>query len=194
MARRILDRPQRRRILFAFLIVGLVSPGLVRGEAAQRNPAAKESFRVPPGLVVEKVAGPPLIQYPLFGCLDDQGRLYVAEGTGTNLPGTELVKLQQGRVTLLEDTDGDGAFDASKTFADKLVFPQGVLWHDGAVYVASHPSIWRLEDTDGDGQADRRDELVGKFGFNGNGCDIHGPFLGPDGWIYWTDGRHGYKC
>ena len=51
-----------------------------------------------------------------------------------------------------------------------------------------------LEDTDGDGRADKKEELVGKFGFNGNGCDIHGPFLGPDGWLYWTDGRHGYQC
>jgi len=151
-------------------------------------------FIVPSGWVVEKVAGQPLVNYPLFACFDDQGRLYVAEGTGKNLPGTELVKLNLGKFTRLEDTDGDGNFDASTTFADGLVFPQGVLWHDGAVYVASHPSIWRLEDTDGDGRADKQEELVSRFGFNGNGCDIHGPFLGPDGWLYWTDGRHGYQC
>ena len=135
---------------------------------------------------------PPLIHYPLFACFDDEGRLYVAEGTGKNLPGTELVKLNLGKITRLEDTDGDGKFDKSVTFADGLVFPQGVLWHDGAIYVASHPSIWRLEDTDGDGKADRREEFITRFKFNGNGCDVHGPFLGPDGWMYWTDGRHGY--
>jgi putative heme-binding domain-containing protein len=130
----------------------------------------------------------------LFGCFDDRGRLYVAEGTGKNLPGAELVKLNLGRITRLEDTDGDGKFDQSTTFADRLVFPQGVLWHDGAVYVASHPAIWRLEDTDDDGHADRREPLVSGFQFTGNGCDIHGPFVGPDGWLYWTDGRHGYTC
>ncbi len=91
------------------------------------------------------------------------------------------------------DLDGDGTFDASRVFADGLVFPQGVLWHRGAVYVASHPSIWRLEDPEGKGVATRRCELVTGFGFNGNGCDIHGPFSGPDGRLYWTDGRHGYK-
>ncbi|GIW92362.1 MAG: hypothetical protein KatS3mg110_0403 [Pirellulaceae bacterium] len=149
-------------------------------------------FVVPEGVVVEQVAGPPLVRYPLFGCFDDQGRLYVAEGTGLNAPGTELVQHKLGRITLLEDTDGDGRFDKSTCFADQLVFPQGVLWHNGVVYTASHPYIWRLQDTDGDGRADRRDALVGKFGFNGNGCDIHGPFLGPDGRLYWTDGRHGY--
>jgi putative heme-binding domain-containing protein len=150
-------------------------------------------FRVPPGFVVEKVAGPPLVRYPLFAALDDRGRLYVAEGTGTNLPGEELAKKKLGRIVLLEDTNGDGKFDTSKVFADGLVFPQGVLWHQGAVYAASHPSFWRLEDPDGMGSATRRTELATGFRFNGNGCDIHGPFLGPDGWLYWTDGRHGYK-
>jgi putative heme-binding domain-containing protein len=165
-----------------------------RGADAPVTSTVVSSFRVPAACVVELVAGEPLIQYPLFACFDDRGRLYVAEGTGTNLPGAELVKLNLGKITLLEDTDGDGRFDKAKTFADKLVFPQGVLWHDGAVYVASHPAIWKLRDTDGDDVADVREELVGKFGFSGNGCDIHGPFLGPDGWIYWADGRHGHKC
>ena len=151
------------------------------------------NFAVPTGCIVEKVAGQPLIEYPLFACFDDQGRLYVAEGTGLNVPGEELVEKKLGKITLLEDTDSDGDFDSGTTFADQLVFPQGVLWHDGALYTASHPNIWRLEDTDGDGQADRREAFVGKFGFNGNGCDIHGPFFGPDGRFYWTDGRHGYQ-
>ncbi len=149
-------------------------------------------FEVPDGCVVEKVAGQPLVNYPLFACFDDQGRLYVAEGTGLNLPGEEIVDQKLGRITRLEDTDGDGLFDKSIVFADDLVFPQGVLWHDGVVYTASHPNVWRLEDTDGDGKADRRDVLVGKFGFNGNGCDIHGPFLGPDGYLYLAEGRHGH--
>jgi len=149
-------------------------------------------FEVPDGCVVEKVAGQPLVNYPLFACFDDQGRLYVAEGTGLNLPGEEIVDEKLGRITRLEDTDGDGLFDKSIVFADDLVFPQGVLWHDGVVYTASHPNVWRLEDTDGDGKADRREVLVGKFGFTGNGCDIHGPFLGPDGYLYMPEGRHGH--
>ena len=163
--------------------------------AADPVPSEKDdlkSFRLPAGMAIEKVAAAPLIRYPLFACFDDSGRLYVAEGTGKNLPGTELVKIGHGKITRLEDTDHDGTFDRGTTFAEGLVFPQGVLWHDGAVYVASHPSIWKLEDTDGDGKADRNEELITHFNFNGNGCDIHGPFLGPDGWMYWTDGRHGY--
>ncbi len=177
---------RRAAITAGLLLISFSS--VLAGAKADRVP-----FRAPPGFVVEKVAGPPLTNYPMLACFDDRGRLFVAEGTGTNLPGKELVKIKRGRITLLEDTDGDGRFDASTVFADEFVSAQGVLWHDGVVYVASHPNIWRLEDTDGDGRADQRDVLVGEFGFNGNGCDIHGPFLGPDGRLYWTDGRHGYK-
>lgn len=155
--------------------------------------AAEPAFEVPPGFVVERVAGSPLVRYPLFAALDDRGRLFVAEGTGTNLPGERLREQKLGRILLLEDTNGDGTFDKSRVFADQLVFPQGVLWHDGALYTASHPSLWRLEDPEDRGVATRRVELATGFGFNGNGCDIHGPFLGPDGRVYWTDGRHGYK-
>jgi putative heme-binding domain-containing protein len=163
------------------------------GSAAAADPAPR--LQVPPGFVVEKVAGPPLVRYPLFAAFDDRGRLFVAEGTGTNLPGKQLLELpkQLGRITLLEDTDGDGVFDKSTTFADDLTFPTGVCCFQGAVYATSHPNLWRLEDTDGDGRADRRLALVGRFNFNGNGCDLHGPFPGPDGRLYWTDGRHGYR-
>lgn len=174
-------------LLLAFLVASAGAAG-----PFATSPDELKSFRLPPGVAIEKVAGAPLIQYPLFACFDDAGRLYVAEGTGTNLPGIELVKRNLGKITRLEDTDGDGKFDRSTTFADELVFPQGVLWHDGAVYCASHPSLWKLVDTDGDGRADRREEFITHFNFSGNGCDLHGPFLGPDGWMYWTDGRHGY--
>ncbi|MBM4068265.1 MAG: c-type cytochrome [Planctomycetes bacterium] len=157
------------------------------------KPVPVSAFKVPPGFVVERIAAPPLVRYPLFAALDERGRMFVAEGTGTNLPGTELAKKKLGRIVLLEDTDGDGIYDTSKVFVDKLIFPQGVLWHDGALYCASHPSFWKFQDTKGVGKADKLEELATGFKFNGNGCDIHGPFLGPDGRLYWTDGRHGYK-
>jgi glucose/arabinose dehydrogenase len=162
------------------------------GASSPRKDAAAR-YKVPPGFVVEQVAGPPLVRYPLFAAFDDRGRLFVAEGTGANVPGEELAKRKLGRILVLEAADGDGRFATSKVFADRLVFPQGVLWHDGSVYAASHPSLWKFEDAAGRGRAGRRRQLVTGFRFNGNGCDIHGPFLGPDGRLYWTDGRHGYQ-
>jgi putative heme-binding domain-containing protein len=166
-------------------------------DAARAAPPAAEqnagAIRVPAGFVVERVAEPPLIEHPMMACFDERGRLFVAEAAGVNRKADLLLKELPNRIRLLEDTDGDGRFDRSTIFADKMTFPMGVLWHDGAVFAASAPSLWRLQDTTGKGVADQRKELVTKFGFIGNAADIHGPFLGPDGWLYWTDGRHGHE-
>ena len=69
----------------------------------------------------------------------------------------------------------------------------GGAWHDGALYVASPPYIWRLEDTTGDGVADKREIIVSQFGYSGNAASIHGCFFGPDGRLYWCDGYHGHE-
>src|SRR5262245_45855195 len=124
---------------------------------------------------------------------DDQSRLFVGEAAGVNHRSEELLKNPPRSVRLLEDSDGDGRFDKATVFADKLTFPMGSLWHEGAFYVCSAPSLWRFEDADGDGVADKRHDLVTKFGFTGNAADIHGPFLGPEGRFYWSDGRHGHE-
>ena len=79
-----------------------------------------------------------------------------------------LEKELPNTVRMLEATDGDGRFDKSTLLADKMTYPMGGAWHDGALYVASPPNIWRLEDTTGDGIADRREILVSQFGYTGN--------------------------
>lgn len=155
--------------------------------------AVPAHVKVPPGFVVEVAAGPPLVQHPMMAGFDDRGRLYVADNAGMNLNAEELLDQRPNLIRRLEDTDGDGRFDRSTVFADEMTFPMGALWHEGAIYVASPPHIWRLEDTTGDGVADRREPIVGRFGFVGNAADIHGCFLGPDGRIYWCDGRHGHE-
>jgi putative membrane-bound dehydrogenase-like protein len=175
------------------------APQPPRQQTPSLRPAAWEKgfqaarLTVPKGLEVELVAGPPLVRYPMMGCFDDQGRLYLAEAAGLNLRTAELEKQLPNFIRRLVDTDGDGIFDSSTIFADKMTFPQGVLWHDGALYVASPPNIWKLEDTDNDGVADRRQILVDRFGYSGNGASVHGCFLSPDGRIYWCNGRHGHE-
>lgn len=158
-------------------------------------PADFEPVRldVPEGFEVELAAAPPLVAHPTMACFDDRGRLYVAENAGVNLSAAELEQQLPNSVRQLVDTDGDGRFDRSTVFADRMTFPMGAAWHDGALYVASPPHIWRLRDTDDDGVADERQILVGKFGYTGNAASIHGCFLGPDGRMYWCDGYHGHE-
>src|SRR5207247_6017676 len=116
-----------------------------------------QTFTVPDGFEVELVAGPPLVERPVSASFDDQGRLYVTDSSGSNEKPDKQLANPSHRVVRLEDADGDGRFDNSVVFEDKVMFPQGCLWYDGSVYVAGRPSIWKFTSTHGDGCADTRD-------------------------------------
>ena len=145
-------------------------------------------FTVPDGFIVERVAGPPLVDRPITGSFDEQGRLYVADSSGSNDPVKKQLAEKPHRIVRLEDRNGDGQFDHSVVFAERMMFPEGTLWHDGSLYVAAPPSIWRLTDTDDDGVADQREEWFEGKTLTGCANDLHGPYLGRDGWIYWCKG------
>ena len=126
----------------------------------------KEKFKRPELIIderftIELAAAPPLVEHPMLATLDPQGRMFISESDGQNLQKAELLKQRPRFVRMLEDTDRDGVFDKSTIFADKMVMPEGALWHQGALYIISSPYLWRLEDTDGDGVADRRDKIMG---------------------------------
>jgi putative membrane-bound dehydrogenase-like protein len=182
--------PQVHRHHWLTLVIVLAGAAGARADEAD---SVLASIRVPQGFIVERVAAAPLVGHPVMAGVDDHGRLYVADNEGLNLPAEELLKQLPNMIRRLEDTDGDGRFDRSTLYADKMTFPQGAAWYRGALYVASPPSIWRLEDSNDDGVADRREELVQKFGFIGNAADIHGCFVTPTGRIAWCDGRHGHE-
>ena len=134
------------------------------------------------------MAGPPLVDRPIVADFDDEGRLYVADSSGSNDRVEKQLADRPHRIVRLEDTNGDGRFDTSVVFADKMMLPEGTMWLDGSLYVAAPPSIWKLTDTDGDGVADRREEWFKGKTLTGCANDLHGPYLGPDGWIYWCKG------
>lgn len=149
---------------------------------------AHQTISVPDGFQVELVAAAPLVERPIMADFDRQGRLYVADSSGSNAPVEEQLRAAPHRLLRLEDADGDGVFDRRVVFAEDLMLPEGVLCHDGSVYVSAPPLIWKLTDTDGDGVSDKR--RVWHDGKTLTGCanDLHGPYLGPDGWLYWCKG------
>ena len=141
-----------------------------------------QTFTLPAGFTIERIAGPGLTDRPIHADFDEQGRLYVAESSGSNDPVKKQLELKPHSLLRLEDTNGDGVFDKRTVFADKLMFPAGVLWHDGSVYVTAPPEIWKLTDTNGDGVADQREVWFNPGTLTGCANDLHGPFLGRDGW------------
>jgi putative membrane-bound dehydrogenase-like protein len=170
-------------LAFAWMLVG--APPAPPVHQVELN---GQTFTLPPGFEIELVAGPPLVNRPIVADFDEQGRLYVADSSGSN----DKLEIQQQsrphRIVRLEDTRGDGRFDKATVFADKMMFPEGVMWLDGSLYVSAVPSIWKLTDTDGDGVADQRSEWFQGKTMTGCGNDLHGPYPGPDGWIYWCKG------
>jgi putative membrane-bound dehydrogenase-like protein len=176
------------RVYAAVVAAGLL-PGVGPSIAAAAEVALNgHAFTLPDGFTVELAAGPPLVDRPIVADFDEQGRLYVAESSGTNDKAVVQLENKPHRILRLEDTDGDGRFDRRTVFADRMMFPEGTMWHDGSLYVAAPPSIWKLTDGDGDGVADRREEWFQGKTLTGCANDLHGPYLGPDGWIYWCKG------
>ena len=110
--------------------------------------------------MAEVAAAPPLVKHPIMATLGARGQLFVGDAAGTNLDKAGLERELPNRVLLLTDSNGDGMYDKASVFADKLTFPQGGVWLDGSLYVASPPGIWKLTDTDGDGVADQREMIV----------------------------------
>jgi len=185
---------RRAALTMVALLAGL---GCLLGTGQETIPAPKkphtvklngQTFTLPPDFTIELVAGPPLIRWPINADFDEQGRLYVTEANGAVTRDDVAKKKTMHRVLRLEDSKGNGKFDKATVFADKVTFPEGTLWHNGSLYFAAPPSIWKLTDSDGDGVADQRVEWFQGKTLTGCANDLHGPYLGPDGWIYWCKG------
>ena len=174
----------RRTTLTAAIAVFLTSLPLHAAEVSLNG----HQFTIPDGFSLEVAAAQPLVDRPITASFDEQGRLYVADSSGSNDKVEQQLEERPHRIVRLEDGDGDGQFDKTVVFADRMMFPEGTLWHDGSLYVSAPPSIWKLTDTDHDGVADKREEWFQGQTLTGCANDLHGPYLGRDGWIYWCKG------
>src|SRR5262249_39733057 len=167
------------------LLHGLASRG---GKAdGPRSPLtpkqALAEFRLAPGLRIELVACEPQIESPVAMAFDEDGRLWVVEMR--DYPnGPPPAKPPQGRIRVLEDRDGDGFYEHSTVFADKLLFANGIMPWKGGVIVTAAPHIVYLKDTDGDGKADQREVLYEGFAAQNPQLRVTHPVLGADNPVY----------
>jgi len=120
---------------------------------------------MPPGYHVELVASEPMIQEPILIDWDPQGRLWVIEMIGYMQDIAATTEHEPlGRISVLEDRDGDGKMDKKTVFLDKLILPRALKVLDRGVLVAEPPNLWLARDTDGDLKADSKELVTDQYG------------------------------
>ena len=132
-----------------------------------------KTFSLPPGYRVELVASEPMIESPILMDFDADGRLWVLEMLSF-LPDTSGRDSREpiNRVSVLEDTNGDGRMDKKTVFADKLLMPRALKVLDHGVLIGEPPNLWLMKDTERRPQGRHQGLVVNTYG-NANGGIEH---------------------
>lgn len=120
------------------------------------------TWKIKKGFKLELAAHEPQVRSPIAISFDERGRMFVCE----MIDYSELrdVTPHLGRISMLEDKDGDGYYETSTVFADDLPWPTGLIWANGGLYVIATPDIYFFKDTKGTGHADVREKVFTGFG------------------------------
>jgi putative membrane-bound dehydrogenase-like protein len=162
------------------------------------------------GLTMELVAAEPVIRQPVDLHFDDRGRLWVVQYLQYPFPaGLAVASYDQylrarytgvppappnhvrgaDKITVLEDTDGDGVFDSHKDVITGLNITTSVLTGRGGVWVMNPPYLLFYRDRTGDGLPDGDPEVrLQGFGLEDTHSLANSLTWGLDGWLY---GVHG---
>ena len=155
----------------------------------------RKTFQLEKGFEIQLVASEPMVQDPILITFDADGRLWVVEMRGymSDLEGTEE-KQAVGRISVLEDTNGDGQMDKSTVYLDSLVMPRAIgLFKTGAL-IAENNSLWITQDLDGDLKADTKELLDPSYSSNGIPEHSDNGFVrNVDNWYYSAKSRLRYR-
>ncbi len=156
------------------------------------SPADSMKFiSVPAEFDLQLFAQEPQVIKPITFSFDARGRMWVIEAIDyPNLvlngqPGAD-------RITILEDTDGDGRADKRTVFAERLNLATSLVFVDNGIIVSAAPHMLRLEDTDGDDKADRRTVLSTGWGITDSHAGPSNLMYGPDNYIWGVVGYAGF--
>ena len=143
---------------------------------------ALNSFQIHEDFRIEIFASEPHVFDPVEMVFDENGTAYVVEMY--DYPYKPEKGKERGRIKVLFDTDGDGAVDDTRTFADGLLEATSILpWEDGLLVTAA-PHILYLKDTNNDYSADIREIVFSGFFENNSEAQITNLRFGIDNWIY----------
>jgi putative heme-binding domain-containing protein len=172
--------------------------------------AALASFKVPDDLQLELVLAEPIVRQPVSISFDKRGRLWVVQYLQYPHPaGVKMVSHDgvwravydkvppppphhfrgKDKITIHEDTDGDGVFDRHKTFLDGLNIATSVARGRGGVWVLNPPYLLFYPDRDNDDVPDGDPEVhLRGFGLEDTHSVVNSLQWGPDGWLYAAQG------
>ena len=167
-------------------------------------------LKVADGLAIKLVAAEPQVAQPLSICFDDRGRMWVLQYRQYPNPNglkpvavdqylrTRYDKLPepppngprgQDRISIYEDTDGDGRIDTVKDFISDLNLASGMALGYGGVFVVQSPYLLFYPDRDGDDVPDGPPKvLLTGFGMEDAHAFANSLTWGPDGWLYGAQG------
>lgn len=186
--------PARALSGLLFIPVFVLITAMVRQDRSVINTDPQtqlESFRIADGFEVTLFAAEPMVIKPVQMNWDADGRLWVV--TSTAYPHLKTGEQANDKISILEDTDGDGKADKSTIFAEGLLTPTGILPGDGGVYVANSTELLFLKDTDGDGKADERRVVLSGFGTADTHHLLHTFRWGPEGLLYFNQAIYTYS-
>lgn len=178
---------------FAYVAICLLLFGCGKAQKGDEGPSPEKTpeqelatFQLEDGLQIQLVAAEPLVEDPVVMTFDADGRLWVVEMRGF-MPDIDGKGENErvGRISVLEDADGDGKMDASKIYLDSLVMPRAIALVAGGALVVENMSLWLTQDIDEDGKADTKTLL--DTAYAGNPSPEHsgnGLWRGLDNWYY----------
>lgn len=175
----------------------------LRYPAGGPRPASEtvKSFDLHPGFKATAVASEPLINKAIAMQWDASGRLWVAETPeypNGRRPMSDVAWKETGvlkpdqydrpatdRISILEDTDGDGVMDKKSVFYEGLELVTGFcLWRDGVIAV-HQPDIVFVH---GEGAEKKVERLFTGFSPGDTHFVANHFIVAPDGWIYANTG------
>lgn len=174
---------------------------------------AKQAFVTPDDVTIEAALTEPEVRQPVCINFDEKGRMWVVQYLQYPFPaGLKVVKYDEhlravfdkvppapphhdrgaDKITIHEDTDGDGKFDKHKTFVDGLNIATSALPGRGGVWVMNPPYLLFYSDANQDDVPDGDPEVhLSGFGLEDTHAVANSLTWGPDGWLY---GAQGSTC
>jgi putative membrane-bound dehydrogenase-like protein len=156
-------------------------------ERAMQPEEAAATMTLPPSLQATLFAAEPAIVQPIAFTFDDRGRVWVVECL--SYPTWKADGSGNDRVTILEDTDGDGRHDKRTVFLDNGSNLTGIEVGFGGVWLTSAPNFIFIPDANGDDKPDGPPKvLLEGWSLEAKHNVVGNLAWGPDGWLYGCNG------